>query len=278
MENNIVSNEDFKKICTQILIEFKKICEKNNLTFFLGYGTALGAVRHGGFIPWDDDIDVIMPRPDYEKLIQIYNNEDERYLLLCHEIDDSYFYPFAKLCDKSTILIEKHFANDKNMGIYIDIFPLDGNGNERKSAEKHLHKCIKTQQKLNNAMAKHFFRGNNNAIKEIMRYFRYRIIKRIGSKHYYKKLDDLFKKYLLHDSLYVSNNSWGTTKELFEKDIFERSVDIEFEGNVFPIVENYDKYLSSLYGDYMKLPPKESQVSHHDIIVYYKEKDKLNGL
>lgn len=274
MEEKIIPSEDIKRICKNILEFFSDYCRKNGLTFFLGYGTALGAVRHRGFIPWDDDIDVMMPRPDYERLISMFDNSTENYLLLVHAKDKHYYYPFAKLCDKKTILVEEHYSNDTNMGIYIDIFPLDGNGTEHTEAKKHLKKCIKTQQKLNNAMAKHFFRSNSNFIIEIIRYLRYRFLKLVGSEYFFNKLDLFIKKYSYDNSKYISNNSWCTyaARDLFEKSMFQKSMDIEFEGKPYPIPENYDVYLSSLYGEYMKLPPEEMRISHHDMVAYYRER------
>lgn len=273
MEEKIIPSEEIKKICTNVLEFFSDYCNKNGLTFFLGYGTALGAVRHNGFIPWDDDIDVTMPRPDYERLISIFDNSKEEFLLLSHAKDKDYYYPFAKLCDKKTKLVEEHYANDANMGIYIDIFPLDGNGTERTEAIKHLMKCIKTQQKLNSAMAKHFFRSRSNIIIEIIRYIRYRFLKLVGSEYYFNKLDLHMKRFAYSESKYISNNSWCTyaVRDLFEKSMFQKSINVEFEGKEYPIPENFDEYLKSLYGEYMKLPPEEMRISHHDMVAYYRE-------
>ncbi len=273
MTKRVVSDNEIKIICNKLLADFSEYCKKNNLRFFLGYGTALGAVRHSGFIPWDDDIDVVMPRPDYEKLIETYDNDVEKNVLLCHEKDKSYYYPFAKLCNKKTELVEEHFSNDSNMGVYIDIFPLDGNGSDIEAAKAHMKECIKTQRKLNNAMAKHFFRSKSNIIKEFMRYIRYYFLRLIGSDFFYNKLDKLVKQYEYQNSKFISNNVWCTysVRELFFKEMFDEDVLITFEKREYPIVKKYDEYLSSIYGNYMEMPPIDERISHHDMIAYYKD-------
>ena len=119
MENTL--QIDIKKICLDILVEFDAFCRKNNLKYSLAYGTAIGAVRHSGYIPWDDDIDVMMPRSDYEKLLSIFSN-DGNYKLFNDSMPD-YYYQYAKIVDVN-YPIKEFNRKEKLMGLWIDIFPV----------------------------------------------------------------------------------------------------------------------------------------------------------
>ena len=132
--------EELQKIELEILKYIDKVCKENNLTYFLAYGTLIGAIRHKGFIPWDDDVDIQMPRDDYNKLCDILKEENGRYKLLDHKEGLGYIYPFAKVIDSNTRLIETGLTETVNMGVYIDIFPIDGTPNDFKKRKKYLKK------------------------------------------------------------------------------------------------------------------------------------------
>nr|MCR5207201.1 LicD family protein [Eubacterium sp.] len=122
-----LSLEEVKKTELEILIRFDEICKNNNIEYSLAYGTMLGAVRHNGFIPWDDDIDVFVKRSDYEKLLGL-RYDDGRFEIKSHRYSNNYYYPFAKMIDKNTDL-DVSWRLDKDMGVFIDIFPLDYHDN-----------------------------------------------------------------------------------------------------------------------------------------------------
>ena len=113
--------DEIKKVSVDVLSSIDQICRENNFTYSLGYGTLLGAVRHGGFIPWDDDIDIVMPRADYEKFILYCKQHATPFALACNELDSKYGYVYAKACDTNTVVIPDNMRWAKN-GIQVDIF------------------------------------------------------------------------------------------------------------------------------------------------------------
>ena len=123
MNNKIIEPEEFKKTQFDILISVDRFCKAHGIRYFLAYGTLIGALRHGGYIPWDDDIDISMPRPDYERFIKLYNKEkDKGYYVVSPSLDPSYPNAFAKICDPDTCIIE--FSSLKyDIGVNIDLFP-----------------------------------------------------------------------------------------------------------------------------------------------------------
>ena len=139
---------DLQKCQLNILKDFIKVCEKNNLRYYLVSGTCLGAVRHQGFIPWDDDIDVGMPREDYNKLITLQKDFNERYFIQTYKTDKKYLYNFAKIRDSETTYIENNFMTTQiNHGVWLDVFPLDGFSYEYEDSEKFEKLVKKTWRK-----------------------------------------------------------------------------------------------------------------------------------
>ena len=139
-----INVDEAKKRLVEIAKYLDELCQKNGLTMYMAAGTLLGAVRHKGFIPWDDDIDVFLTRPDYDRLIEICRADNGgRYRLFAHELDENYLYTFAKMVDSDTLLIEKGGDAGVEMGLYVDIFPLDGLGNDINTAKAHMKKAQK---------------------------------------------------------------------------------------------------------------------------------------
>lgn len=121
--DNIITLKEMQNLELSLMKKLHSICESNNLNYFLGYGSCIGAIRHNGFIPWDDDIDIIMPLEDYENLINILKHSNDRYQIRCLENDDKYIYPFAKFVDTYTELDEFEMEAEP-IGVYVDIFPI----------------------------------------------------------------------------------------------------------------------------------------------------------
>ncbi len=249
-----LSIEECKKISIDILCDIADYCEKHDLRYYLSVGTLLGCVRHKGFIPWDDDIDIMMPRPDYQKLIKKY---DGKYIIL--DPHSGYLY-YSKAYDPNTVKYEPgtDYRKYEPLGVDIDIFPLDGMVNDKEVLDKLYKKeCfLETLLRLSNQPI--FYR--KNPIKCINR-----IVPRIiGSKNLVKMIEKNAMTYDYDSNDYVVRMRWspnGFTGAL-PKEIYGVSYG-EFEGEFFRIPSGYDEWLKAFFGDnYMELPPEEKRVIH----------------
>ena len=259
--------EELKSIELNMLVFIDKICKESNLRYFLCGGTLLGAVRHHGFIPWDDDIDIFMPRPDYERFIELIKDSEE-YKLLANT-DKDYYYNFGKLVDKRTAMIERGNESISGMGVYIDIFPLDGMPNNEDEAVKHIEKIDRIRHRITSfSIGKPHFRKNIGIL--LVNWFYYITNKMTSIQAEQKKYIELAKQYAYDSSEFV----YATGGAYKKKDIFPRAwlsegAELMFEGVKFRVPTEYDKYLKRLYGDYMELPPVEKRVSHHHFVAHY---------
>jgi lipopolysaccharide cholinephosphotransferase len=264
--NNYDSNK-LKAYEIKVLDKFVSICEKNKLKYFLAYGTLLGAVRHKGFIPWDDDIDVGMPREDYEKLgILLSGKKDDKYILETPNTDSKdYYYPFSKLYDKTTTLVENTRYKIRR-GIYLDIFPIDGIGNSEEDSFKN-YKKIKAKSNLLLTRVTGI-RSGRSVLKNIAV-----VVSRcipnfvLNNKKLLLSLVNDCKKHKIDECAWCGNlvGAWGK-KELMPKEIMGTPKLYLFEGKTFYGVEKPDDYLTHLYGDWRTLPPIEKRVTHHDYL------------
>ena len=267
----ITDIKEIQKISLDILKYIDKVCKENNIQYFLAGGTALGAVRHKGFIPWDDDIDLMMTRPNYEKFLEVMDKtEHPQYkALYCDEKFPNYFYGFTKVVDLSTELHEATYITCDQLGIFVDIFPIDG---APKNAEKIIKQYNRIKSLLNIASLKSFLPSTKGKLKNICKLIIYPFIKLFGWKLWHKKRVNLIKKCDFnkceHSTIY---EGMYKLKEIMPKSIYDDVIYVQFEDDKFPILKDYDKYLSSIYGDYMTPPPKEKQITHHDFKIYKKD-------
>lgn len=251
-----------------ILKWFNSFCEENNLRYYLIGGTMLGATRHQGFIPWDDDIDVGMPRDDYNKLAEILSCQtNEKYVLETPEtLEKDYYYPFSKIYDTTTTLIENTKYKIKR-GVYIDLFPIDGIGDSLEESYKNYKEINRLYDLLLTRVTgirkgRRFYK---NVATVIMQSIPECII---NNKKILHKLICASQKRKFEDSAFVGNlcGAWRY-KEIMPKELFGKPTKILFEGIEVYGVEKPEEYLNYLYGDWEKLPPVEKQISHHDFIL-----------
>lgn len=274
-ENKSLSMAEIQNVSFEILKAIKKICDNERLNYGLAFGTLIGAVRHKGYIPWDDDVDIIMPRPDFEKLMRYFSDHAEElqpYEPLNRSKNPDYPYTMTRIIDNRYIL---DVDNEKpcGMGIFVDIYVLDGAGNSMKEARSLLKKTKKypsriflsTRIKLKNGGTKGFIK---NLIKPL--FFVY--VKLIGREHFVKKLYNIISQYDYDKCSYLACLEWdNTTASATAKVDIENPVEVEFNGEKFKAAANIDFYLTHAYGDYMTPPPLKDRVYHHLYKVYKKE-------
>ena len=260
-----LSLEEIKKIELKLLIAFADFCEKNNLKYYLAYGTLLGAVRHKGFIPWDDDIDLVMPRADYNRFIELtgYSPISEKYeTRLYRDCRYPNIYPFVKVLDMNTIVYEKGKSKKNISGIWIDVFPLDGFPEKQEDADA-LYAKYKKFRNIHDLSVTNTFYIRQSLIKKIIKMFFVPFIKLYGTKRLCRKIDLIAQTYSFDDHNAVVDFTWAdNAKSYILKEELEPSSEVEFEGHMFKAPGQYKAYLSRLYGDYMQLPPESERISH----------------
>jgi lipopolysaccharide cholinephosphotransferase len=267
-----LSIESVKKLSIDILKYIKDICEENDLRYYLAYGTLIGAIRHKGFIPWDDDIDIYMPRMDFMKLLKICsNNPDERYSLISLYNNKKYNAPLAKMFDNETFLIQNHsFKERTQIGVYVDIFVLDGVPKDRSDYDQFVERLQSLRVKWFRGIRKCFC-PNEKRIISLLKYILNTPYRIIGVRNYLERMDKFIRKYDYDQSLFVGNLDFGDLdRNYIPKDFFGQGIALTFEGEKFIAPKEYDKILRLQYGDYMVLPPKEQQVSNHNYKAYLK--------
>lgn len=240
-------------------------CRKNNLRYYALGGTMLGAMRHHGFIPWDDDIDIALPRKDYNKLIEGFKNEGRYWLESVYSEAEDYCYAYSKLYDTKTTMVE-HKRTDLVRGTFIDVFPFDGLGETKEEAWANF-KSIKRWYNFYLCFVAGIRKGR--ALSKNMAVAVTRFVPNFLFSNYSirLKLDKMCSR-LDYDSCKWGGNplgAWGF-KEVMPLSINGKPTEYQFEDMKIFGPENGDEYLTYLYGDWRKLPPKEKQVTHHDFV------------
>lgn len=263
-----ITIDELKQIQLDIMQAVHEYCLEHDLHYSLAYGTLIGAIRHKGFIPWDDDIDIMMPRKDYEHLVKGFSHP--YYRLHDFSIDKEYVHPYAKVEDSRTMLIEN--TNAKNIGINIDVFPVDN--------------LFDTPEQCFTFLSE---------IRHIKKLFRMKLLRPSKKNVWWKRLAIRFSKVLVSnlslrditqkqiervatldndDSLYVSIVNCNDCSDVYlhsfwRRELFDEYITIPFEDRHFQIISGYDEQLKQLFGDYMTLPPIEKRVSPHTLNKIY---------
>ena len=258
-----INLDELKSIQLDLLQKTADFCERNGLRYFLCGGTLIGAIRHKGYIPWDDDIDIAMPRPDYDQFVKTFNKSENYYQVLALSNDPDYTTPFAKVYDNRTILRELQYKIVK-YGVYIDVFPADG----VKDAAQ-IHKIMLLRKFLNTKRANYYKRTiSKMAINTIGKV----LLLPFSAHRIATWIDNEARKYAFgtQPKSGIIVNPYGPG-EMVDKSVFASDIYQEFEGHQYRVPVGYDNWLRSIYGDYMQLPPEEHRVSHHTFDAWWKD-------
>lgn len=268
----VLNYDELKQLQLDILIKVDKFCKENNIRYSLDSGTLIGAIRHRGYIPWDDDIDIIMPRPDYERFVNNFNGYDRFLYVLAPDLNWNFYAPYANVCDNRTILLEgTNSHRGIEMGVKIDIFPIDGVPDREDLYLESLHKI----QRLNLVLyykrvdllkwKKSTARYNLTMLRRKIRYIL------IPYKFLQKKIHKIATRVPFEKSRFAANITFAQTVNRLDTNAFRKYISSDFECHRFSILEKYDEWLRKMYGDYMQLPPEEERVPHHGFTAYWKD-------
>ncbi len=261
--------DEQKRIELGLLKNFCRLCQEHNLSFFLTYGTLIGAVRHKGFIPWDDDIDVMMPRPDYNRLVELFSDKIVyEHCSLLTPLTMDYIYAFSKFVDTRTSVNEPWMLTNI-LGVYIDVFPIDGVPKDDVIRKKFIRKIMNLHYFLLISSRKN--KSRKTLIKTLVSKILYYPLRFIGYKKFVRCMCRLCQKYDYTSSDCVGILSIDTylKKEFFPKKIFEETTYLDFEGAKMPVPKGYHEYLTKIYGDYMQLPPVEQRKCKHESSAFW---------
>lgn len=267
-----ITSTESKKIMLDILDDVTTFCNQHSITYFLSCGTLIGAIRHQGFIPWDDDIDIMMPREDYNKYISLYRQTGK--YTLSTPTDRTCFYLWTKAYDPNTIKIEEgiDYSIYPHIGIDIDIFPLDGLPDHQHNLR---YKIATNYRNIISTLFQYAVSSTSyRTWKGIALIYFSRII---GTKNLKRLYINSAQKYAYKDSNmvgYCDPFAWKKYHDRHQKVLFESSVLVKFEGKSYCAPNGYDEYLSDIYGNYMQLPPVEQQITHHKNQIYWKKNYK----
>lgn len=266
-----IDNETLRKLQLkelESLLFFKEFCEKNELKFYLLGGCVIGAVRNKGFIPWDDDIDIIMPRADWEKMLVLFKEQvkDPRFVML--KTDEGELFTgntFATLVDTSATMVKENQKDiDVPHGIVTDIFPIDGCPDSKFARHMQYVWALVYSLFVTECVPK-----KHGKLRAMISHMMLSIVKSRKSRtKVWKFAEKQLKKYDFDEHEFCTELYAGPyyMRKKYPKSAFESETYLEFEGLMLPVMKGYKEYLSIAFGDYMKLPPVEKRVPHHDLV------------
>ena len=273
--------EIHEKIC-DLMCMFHDFCEKHQLRYYLAYGTLIGAIRHKGFIPWDDDFDVQMPREDFIKFVSLFKKEyaDSKIYKLCSRANtENYYFGIPRLCDQRfKYVTTKTTILPFDLGVFIDIYPLDNYGDTREEAAR-----LKKQARQLNAKYSVYINktSSSSKLKTPLRAVCHKLLHIRYGKDFPQKIDSMIyeniKKQTSDKNKYIGVICWDSGTVSYEREWFKNRVLVDFENHKFWAPEKYDEVLRITYGDYMIPPPEEKRVMTHDYKIFERNKSEYMG-
>ena len=259
MENKPITLEERKTIQLEMLKEIDAFCKANNIRYSLAFGTLLGAVRHKGFIPWDDDVDIMMPLPDMLRFKELFLSKTMKY----YDLDNDKYFQFAFARIANTLTYNRTGMICKSYGICIDLYPVVGLTSD-KEKQKFFFSKARELEKTSDFLNKWRSRAIRYLPITNIPFYRKSVRKLSDHLRYMYQYDDAKMFYIIAGPINLCHTM------TYDFDMFSKTIDMEFEGNKFQVISEYDKFLSLRYGDYMTPPPEDKRHPYHGFICYWK--------
>ena len=263
--------EEIHEVALGILKKIDEITAKLDLQYFLAYGTLIGAVRDHGFIPWDDDVDIMMFRKDYDIFAEYcisHEKEISPYRLCSLKTNPDYPHMIDRLCDSRYPIRVKNEV-PCGQGVFVDIYPLAVMGSDLKALQPVIKKCHRLADRDFWSTRVHF-EIPGKWYRTPDKFIRYCLAKYRGKEYFEKQLAAMGELFDFEDSKYIGVITWGTDMMYFDKRLFRRAIRMQFQDFQAPVPVGYDRILKKLYGDYKKLPPQKKRRAQHHYLAYKK--------
>lgn len=267
-----ISFEDSKRIMLDTLKSIDKCCRENNINYSLAWGSMIGAIRHHGFVPWDDDIDLMMSRKDYNRFLEVYN--DPRFDNYTPYKNKNCIQLLTKVYRKDTKIFLNNYKKKSFFGLWISIFPFDNAPDEElEKWEKTIINLLRFYHyKVSLFLDVNSFRRLR---RNVAKFFLKIPVMPFSSFYLAKKTERILTKYnnLKTKNICLWDSDNYTRLLYFPSELFDEYIDVDFAGVKCRIIKGYDKFLRMYYGDYMQLPPEEKRVPSHNYKAYYVNED-----
>lgn len=256
--------DELKGLQLEILDYVDHFCRTHNIKYSLCGGTMLGAIRHGGYIPWDDDIDIQLMRAEYDKLIEVWNRYEHPYVFHTLKYGNSCGFAFGKISNPKTVMVD---VGQSYMGVNIDVFPIDDVIDES-DFQTRRHKVMRLYDMEER---KRRYYKNISFIKLAKKYFWKFVLCYRSRLSIAEEISNIAQMNNGKNAKYIFEIIDGRGyKSYYPKSVSDTYTDVTFENKKYMAFRDYDKYLTSIFGDYMELPPVEKRVSHHEFEAYWK--------
>lgn len=270
-----LSVEEVRDRQLELLEQLDTFCQAHGITYYAFAGTLLGTARHRGFIPWDNDIDVAVSRADYGRMQELLKSDDAHpyFRFLCHENDPEYLWQHGRVSAKGTFM--KTARGYSRLGLSIDIFPLDSQGDERRAAERNLRKireCVRMRIMAYDHRYKKLTYPKCTLAEKVRLWFKFFILRRNTEEYWVDRHIRLAQTFNgCSGSRYYGCNSNDKYCVVCERSMYDGVQRLPFEGTTIPVPAGYKEILTLYYGDYMQPPPREKQVGAREMSIYVEE-------